>query len=444
MMKHSVNTLIHMLVHTPMRALVLSVALLFSLVPGVGYAQLSIEIFGAGTTQVPVAIAPFQGESGLPQEISKIISADLGNSKLFKLIESGHPNPALHETTVVSYTEWKNKGADALLTGSITKLADGRFDVRFRLLDTVKQINLGGLAYTATPALLRFTAHRIADFVYEKLLGEPGVFSTRMAYVTKQAGRFELQIADIDGQNPQTALVSREPIISPSWSPDGSRIAYVSFESRKPVIYVHNIATGQRVPVANFKGSNSAPAWSPDGKQLAVVLSRDSLQQIYLINADGSGLRRLTQSSGIDTDPTFTQDGRFVYFTSDRGGSPQVYRLPLASGEPTRVTFRGDYNVRARVSPDGTQLAYITRREGAYRLAIFDLSSNAERLLTETTNDDSPSFAPNGRFILYETKNGRADVLAMVSTDGRIRQSIRLNANAADTRDPTWGPFLKN
>lgn len=422
----------------------LSVGLLLSLAPCRANAQLSIEISGVGANQIPIAIAPFQGEPGMPQEISKIIKADLTSSGLFKIMESGNPSPALHETTIISYNDWKARGADALVTGSITRLADGRFDVRFRLLDTVKQINLGIQTYVVSTSALRLTAHRIADFVYEKLLGEPGVFSTRMAYVTKQTGRFELQIADIDGQNPQTALVSREPIISPSWSPDGNRIAYVSFETRKPVIYVHNIATGQRVPVANFKGSNSAPAWSPDGKQLAIVLSRDGLQQIYLINADGSGLRRLTQSSGIDTDPVFTQDGQFIYFTSDRGGSPQVYRLALAGGEPTRITFRGDYNVRARVSPDGTQLAYITRREGAYRLAIFDLASTAERLLTETSNDDSPSFSPNGRFILYETKNGRADVLAMVSTDGRIRQSIRLNANATDTRDPTWGSFLKN
>lgn len=422
---------------------VITVNILFCLLAGKVQAQLSIEISGVGARQIPLAVAPFQGEPGMPQEISKIISTDLNSSGLFKLVDAGNPSPALHETAIVSYTDWKSRGADALVTGSMTRLADGRFDVRLRLLDTVKQINLGIQTYAVPASALRLTAHRMADFIYEKLLGEPGVFSTRMAYVTKQTNRFELQIADIDGQNPQSALISREPIISPTWSPDGSRLAYVSFESRKPVIYVHQIATGQRVPVANFKGSNSAPAWSPDGKQLAVVLSRNGLQQIYLINADGSNLRRLTQSSGIDTDPFFSQDGQFIYFTSDRGGSPQVYRQPTAGGDATRVTFRGDYNVRARLSPDGTQLTYVTRREGAYRLALLDLSSSTERLLTETSNDDSPSFSPNGRFILYETKQGRADVLAMVSTDGRVRQKIRLNSQAIDTRDPVWGPFLK-
>jgi len=405
-------------------------------------AQLRIEISGVGKVQIPIAIASFQGEAGVPQEISAIIRADLEGSGLFKLVPAAASGAPLNETTPITYSDWKGRGADALVTGSITKLSDGRYDVRFRLLDTVRESHLGSLSYATTPTLLRFTAHQISDFIYQKLAGEAGVFSTRMAYVAKQGTRYELLVTDIDGHNPQAALLSNEPIISPVWSPDSRKLAYVSFQTGKPVIYVRTLATREVIPVASFKGSNSAPAWSPDGKQLAVVLSRSGLQQIYLINADGSNLRRLTTSNGIDTNPTFSPDGRTLYFTSDRGGSPQIYRVSPNGGEPERVTFGGDYNVRPAISPDSNTLAYVTRRDGRYRIAVMDLATRNERVLTDGTNDDSPSFAPNGRFILYETKNGRVDVLAMVSLDGTLRKTLP-SVNATDTRDPVWGPFFK-
>ncbi|TAK92451.1 MAG: Tol-Pal system protein TolB [Burkholderiaceae bacterium] len=417
--------------------------LLTLLLPHAAQAQLRIEISGVGGKQIPIAIAPFRGETGMPQQISTIVRDDLVGSGLFKAIPTGAEASALTETSQVSFGDWQNRGADALVAGSVTKLADGRFDVRFRLLDTVKQSDLGSLSYAATPALLRFTAHQIADYVYQKLIGEPGIFSTRMAYVAKQGTRYELLVADIDGQNPQPALLSNEPIISPAWSADGRKLAYVSFESRKPVIYVHVIATGKRMPVANFKGSNSAPAWSPDGTQLAVVLSRSGLQQIYLINADGSNLRRLTTSSGIDTNPVFSPDGRYIYFTSDRGGSPQIYRVSPNGGEPERLTFSTDYNVRPAINPGSNTIAYVTRRDGRYQIAIMDLSTHNERVLTDGVNDDSPTFSPNGRFILYESKNNRIDILAMVSIDGTLRKTLP-SINAVDTRDPVWGPFFKN
>ncbi len=405
-------------------------------------AQLRIEISGVGKVQIPIAVASFQGEAGVPQEISAIIRADLEGSGLFKLVDTGSSATSLNETTPVNHAEWKNRGADTLVSGSITKLSDGRYDVRFRLLDNVKESNLGSLSYAATPALLRFTAHQISDFIYQKLVGEAGVFSTRMAYVAKQGKRYELLVTDIDGHNPQAAVLSNEPIISPAWSPDSRKLAYVSFQTGKPVIYVRTLSTKEVIPVASFKGSNSAPAWSPDGKQLAVVLSRSGLQQIYLIDADGSNLRRLTTSNGIDTNPTFSPDGRHLYFTSDRGGSPQVYRVAPSGGEPERVTFSGDYNVRPAISPDGNMLAYVARRDGRYRIAVLDLSNRNERVLTNSANDDSPSFAPNGRFILYETKNGRADTLAIVSLDGTLHKTLP-SVNATDTRDPVWGPFFK-
>jgi len=313
--------------------------------------------------------------------------------------------------------------------------------VSARLHDTQKQSAIAGQALAHTSAQIRATAHRIADNIYEKLTGERGIFSTRIAYVVKSAGRFELQIADADGNAPQAALASREPIISPAWSPDGGKLAYVSFEAKKPVVYVHDLATGRRHVAANFKGSNSAPAWSPDGKKLAVVLTKDGNSQLYVINVDGSGITRLAQSSGIDTEPQYSPDGEFIYFTSDRGGSPQVYRQPVAGGAAQRVTFDGTYNVTPRLSPDGKRMAFVTRDSGRFRVAVMDLASRQTQVLTDTAKDESPSFAPNGRMILFATEVGGRGVLAAVSVDGRVKQ--RLSVQAADVREPAWGPFSK-
>ncbi len=425
-----------------MRYFLASIGLLLALLCANARAQLSIDITGGGANQIPIGVLRFAGEGALPQSISDIVEADLQRSGRFRMLFAGNVDPLPAEVAQVDFGDWKNRNADALVIGSVVRLADGRFEARFRLLDVPKQTQIGGVAFTLSAQQVRATAHRIADVVYEKLTGDRGVFSTRIAYVVKQGGRYELQIADADGVGAQTALASREPIISPAWSPDGTRLAYVSFENKKPVVYVHSLVSGQRQAVANFKGSNSAPAWSTDGKQLAVVLSKDGGSQMYLIGADGSNPRRITNSGSIDTEPFFAPDGQSIYFTSDRGGSPQIYRMSASGGEAARVTFDGSYNVSPRVSSDGKTLVYIARDGGRFQLKSLDLASKQGQVLTDGQHDESPSFAPNGKMILYATQSGNRGSLAAVSSDGRVKQ--RLSVQAADVREPAWGPFFNN
>jgi TolB protein len=417
-----------------------SVLALLSLSLTPAHAELSIEITGAGTNLVPIAIADFGGDFGSARALTGVVRGDLERGGVFRMVDTS--GLSLTETSNTAFDEWKNRGADALVAGSVQPGGGGRLEARFQLYDVTRQTALGGEALTTSTSMLRAAGHRIADFIYEKLTGEPGVFSTRIAYVIKSSPtRYELHIADADGQNAQAALISREPIISPSWSPDGSRLAYVSFENKKPVIYAHSLVSGQRIVVANFKGSNSAPAWSPDGRKLAVTLSKEGGSQVFLINADGSGAQRLGSSSSINTEPFFAPDGQTLYFTSDRGGSPQIYNLRLDSGDIQRVTFEGNYNVSPRISPDGKTMAFITRRDGSFRLAAMDLASRQIQVLTDSAKDESPSFAPNGRMILIATEVGRRGVLSAVSIDGRIKQ--RLSISAGDVREPAWGPYRR-
>lgn len=419
--------------------------LLFLLWIGMGYfsppalAEFRVEVSGVGLTQVPIALATFKNEANAPQKIATIVQADLERSGQFRNIDAAGAD--LDETSRPDVSTWRQRGADALVTGSITRLVDGRYDVRMRLWDVVRGQDLGGQSYAVVASDLRLVAHRIADFIYEKLTGEKGAFSTRIAYVTKSNGSFNLWVADADGEHAQSALKSAEPIISPAWSPNGMQLAYVSFEARKPVIFVHDVATGRRRLLANFKGSNSAPAWSPDGKTLAVTLSRDGGSQLYLLNANGGEPQRLTRSNAIDTEPVFTADGRFIYFVSDRGGAPQIYRVPSSGGNPERVTFTGTYNISPSLSRDGRWLAYISRVNGAYKLHTMELATGTVTAITDTTADESPAFSPNSRLIIYATQQNGREALMTTTLDGKIK--ARLGGQGGDIREPDWGPMSK-
>jgi len=402
-------------------------------------AQFRVEISGVGLTQIPVAIAGFRGEAQSPVKISAVIQADLERSGRFKLVDA--TGMALDENARVDLPLWRQRGADALASGSVTRMSDGRFEVRFRLWDVVRGQDLGGQVYTVPAGDLRLVSHRSADFIYEKLTGERGVFSTRIAYVTKGGRQHTLWVADADGENAQVALASPEPIISPAWSPGGDQLAYVSFEARKPVVYIHEVATGRRRLLANFRGSNSAPAWSPDGRQIVLTLSRDGGSQLYVMDVNGGEPRRLTQSQGIDTEAAFSPDGRSIYFVSDRGGAPQVYRMPAGGGAAERVTFSGTYNISPAVSPDGRWLAYVTRVNGAFKLQVMELASGTVTAITDTTADESPSFAPNSRLIVYATQNQGREALMTTTLDGKIK--ARLAGQDGDIREPSWGPFPK-
>jgi TolB protein len=402
------------------------------------WAQLRVEITGVGATQIPLALAPFRDEQSAGAAVSAIVRSDLERSGAFRFIDT----PAgLDERSSPDLGAFRGRGADALAAGSVQRLADGRIDIRMRLWDAVRGTELAGQSHVVLPADVRLAAHRVADLIHEKLTGVPGVFATRIAYVLRTGRRFALHITDPDGEGGQVALASPEPIISPAWSPDGKRLAYVSFESQKAVVWVQDMATGARRVLADFRGSNSAPAFSPDGRRLVVTLARDGPAQLHLIDADGGGSpQRLVRSDAIDTEAVWSPDGAFIYFVSDRGGGPQVYRTGASGGAAERITFQGDYNISPAISPDGRQLAYISRQAGAFRLMLLDLQGGATPLaLSDTRDDESPSFAPNGRLIVYATRQSGGDVLMTTTLDGKIK--TRLLSSGADMREPAWGPF---
>jgi len=401
-------------------------------------AGLTIEIIGAGEHQIPIAIVPFGGDALLGQSINEVIVGDLQRSGLFRVVEPAGKSP--HEMAEVSYPDWQVRGADALVIGTIASKPNGRIEARFRLLDVIKQAELGGQVVSASDSQVRAIGHRIADIIYEKLTGDKGVFSTRIAYVNRQGQKFSLVVADSDGHNEQIVLASNMPIISPAWSPDGSHLAYVSFETGHAVVYVQSLYTNQRKVLADFSGSNSAPAWSPDGKQLAVVLTRDGSSQIYLVRPDGGGLRRITTSGATDTEPYFSPDGGHLLFTSDRGGSAQIYRMQLQGGQEQRMTFGEGNNFSPRYNPNGKNFVFTHFFKGKFQIAVQDFQTGQMELLTAGGWEKKPSFAPNGKLILFASEARGRGILATVSSDGRVQQ--HMFTQSGDAREPVWGPQL--
>jgi TolB protein len=405
-------------------------------------AQMRIDVSGVGAALTPVAIADFQTDPRIRLQVAQIIRSNLAGSGLFRVVDSGAL--VITESSTVDPVAARSLGADWVVGGSAIRFANGQVDIRYRLSDAVRRTEfVDGKVTVDGDVDVRLGAHRVSDLIYERITGTKGIFATRIAFVTKQGERYRLIVADWDGGNQAVILSSAEPIISPSWSPDGNRLAYVSFESKKPVVYVQSLLDGKRIPVANFRGSNSAPAWSPDSSTLAVALTRDGLTQIHLVSSSGGQPPvRLTSSSGIDTEPSYSPDGRFIYFTSDRGGSPQIYRVDAqGGGSASRVTFGTPYNVSPRISPDGRTLAYVSRREGRFLVVVRDLASGAERVLSDGGAEESPSFAPNSRWVMYATRAAGRDSLIAATVDGR--QKLRLSSSAVDIREPTWGPFQK-
>ncbi|MGQ3891143.1 Tol-Pal system beta propeller repeat protein TolB [Legionella sp. CNM-4043-24] len=406
-----------------------------------GFASaLDLELTQGINSALPIAINSFGIDSGA-QELTDIINNDLRLSGQFSII----PAPAGSQDGRAAVAAWRQAGADSLVTGRVQR-SGNRYDVSFDLLDAVAQ---GRVLLTKSFQVgardLRPLAHHISDMVYEKLTGERGVFSTRIAYVLVQRqgqrSRYSLEVADADGFGPQSLLVSGEPIMSPSWSPDGRQIAYVSFEKKKAQIFTVSVETGKRQLITSFPGLNQAPAWSPDGRQLAVVLSKGGNPKIYLVDLSSGNLKQMTFGESIDTEPRFSPDGRSLLFTSGRGGSPQVYKLTLADGAISRVTYDGNYNAKAMYTPDQKHIVMLHREEDKrFNIGVQDTSNSQITALTFSSLDESPSVSPNGRLILYATRHNDQGVLGIVSIDGRIR--MRLPARDGDVQEPAWSPYL--
>ncbi len=408
-------------------------------------AILTIEITKGVEAGMPIAIVPFSWNDGgkPPQALANIIEADLARSGRFDSLPRKDFLSTPHDDSQVKFKDWRLIKAEALVVGKIRQLTGGKYQVQFQLFDVFKGSQLAGYRYTVPAKQLRRVAHQISDIIHEKLTGEPGAFDTRIAYVTMEktnnGRRFLLRVADSDGFNPKTILESTEPLMSPAWSPDGSRLAYVSFEKRRSMIYVQNVVDGRRTRIADYNGLNSAPAWSPDGKRLALVLSRNGNPEIYVMDLSTKEIRRLTRHHAIDTEPTWSPDGKSIVFTSDRSGKPQIYRMTANGRNVERLTFEGKYNARPMYSADGKMLALVHANKGKYHIAVLYLENRALHILTNTALDESPSFAPNGRMILYATERQGRGVLSAISSDGRVQQLLKFQAG--DVREPAWSPF---
>ncbi|MBK8285688.1 MAG: Tol-Pal system beta propeller repeat protein TolB [Ahniella sp.] len=425
-------------------------ALLFvlSAAPAV-HAQLVIPIPEGSAAATPIAVVPmaYQG-AGLPldTDISAVINADLNRSGQFNALSRTRIIEFPSRDTEVKFETWNFLKQDYLLVGRVLDAEGGTLRVEFELFDVAKKQRLLAQAVGARTSSLRATAHQIADIVYEKITGVRGAFSTRIAYVTQRGTppklNYSVMVADSDGYNPVSVISWTTPFLSPAWSPDGRKLAYVSFERGNSAIYIHELTTGKRDMIASYRGINGAPAFSPDGSKLAMTLSQTGNPEIFVMDLATRRTTQLTRHYAIDTEPVWTHDGQSIIFTSDRAGKPQLYQIPAAGGEPTRITFQGEYNARATLAKDSKVIAMAQGNKNVYRIAVLDRSRGGagEQILLSPGNlDESPSFAPNGSMILYAAREDKRDVLYAVSADGRVRQ--RLVLADGDVRSPAWSPF---
>ncbi|MEH6628110.1 MAG: Tol-Pal system beta propeller repeat protein TolB [Motiliproteus sp.] len=432
-----------------MRSIQLLCCFLLVLVSSLGRAELTIEITQGVDRPVPIAVVPFgwDGAQPLPQDIAKVISSDLYRSGLFSMMQSENMLSLPTRTDQVHFRDWRLGGMEYLVVGRVVGDPSTKgFRVEYELFDVIKEQRLAGGFFSGGAQDLRKAAHRISDVIYEKMTGMRGAFSTKIVYITsrklgKDLFNYRLQLADADGANSKLILESREPILSPSWSRDAKKLAYVSFETGRPAVYIQDIASGKRDRITSYKGLNGAPAWSPDGKKLAVTLSKDGNPEIYIIDIATRNLKRITRHYGIDTEASWAPDGGSIIFTSNRGGKPQIYSVELATGWIERLTFEGDYNARGRLTHDGRHLVMVNRSNGVFHIAVQDLKTGRIDVLTETYLDESPSIAPNGSMVIYATQQGTRGVLGAVSIDGRVK--FKLPAKSGDVREPAWSPYLQ-
>ena len=427
----------------PRAALLLAAGALL-LVAGPSQAQLRLDITQGVRDAVPIAVVPFGGQAeGAATDVAAVIANDLRMSGRFAPLERRDLASRPTSGAEIRYEDWRLLRSDFIVVGRVEPDGSG-LAVSFELHNVRTGASLLAQRLPSSERGLRATAHRIAELVFERLTGIPGAFSTRIAYVAVDgrppAQRYRLIVADADGYNPRTILESREPIMSPAWSPDGQNLAYVSFEGKTSAIYVQRLASGERRRVSARSGINGAPAWSPDGRRLALTLSRDGNLDLYTLELATQTLTRVTNDDAIDTEPEWSKDGRSLYFTSDRAGNAQVYRVALDAGRTAeRVTFTNAYNARPRLSPDGKELAIVTLDRGGYRIGVMELATRNLRVLTDARQDESPSFAPNGAMVIYATRDKGRGSLAIVSADGSFQQ--RLSSDQGDVRDPAWQPF---
>ena len=430
-----------------MRKLAITTFLITVLLGNGARAELNIEITQGVGNRTPVAIVPFgwQGDgSAVPLDVAEVIKSDLIRSGRFAPIPEADMLQKPTSGADVDFDDWSILGVEAVVVGSVTQSGDNAYDVQFQLFDVFRRDQLVGYRMPASRGTMRIAAHRAADMIYEKLTGIAGVFATKVAYVTaEQSGNsrlYSLVVSDQDGENEYTIMESSEPIMSPAWSPDSRRLAYVSFEGHRSSIFIQTLRTGNRARVSSEPGINGAPAFSPDGRKLVLTLGGvDGNLDIHVLDINARKTQRLTTHRAIDTEGSWSPDGRFIYFTSDRSGGPQIYRVSANGGTPERITFEGSYNARPRLSGDGNKLAMVHNDRGNYRIAVMDLERRNLLVLSAGGQDESPSFAPNSDILIYATRLGGDGVLETVSADGLIRQ--RLASQRGDVREPVWSPF---